>query len=45
MSLPIALILAFVNPTFAQDASADQAKAMLKQGLDEFKAMEFKSSG
>lgn len=42
--LPILLILTLVSSTFAQDAAADQAKALLKQGLDQVAAKNFKDA-
>ena len=44
LALPVVLVLALTYPSVAQDAAADQAKALLKQGLDQFKAMEFKDA-
>lgn len=39
-SLLVAL-LAVLNPAIAQDAATDTAKALLKQGLDQYKALDF----
>jgi type II secretory pathway component GspD/PulD (secretin) len=37
----LAGVLTLVNPTFAQDSAASDASAMLKQGLAQYKALEF----
>jgi hypothetical protein len=41
LALPVALVLVFLQPALAQDAAADQAKALLKDGLAQYKALEF----
>ena len=41
LALPVALALAFLQPALGQDAAADTAKTLLKQGLDQYKALEF----
>ncbi|MFB3890546.1 MAG: hypothetical protein ACE15C_00840 [Phycisphaerae bacterium] len=44
LALPAALVLACAYPVIAQDKAADDARALLKQGLDQFKALEFKDA-
>lgn len=41
LALLVALVLAATQPVPAQDAAADQAETLLKQGTDQYKAREF----
>ena len=44
VALPVALLWVCLQPAWAQDAAADQAKTLLKQGLDQYKALDFVSA-
>jgi len=44
LAVSAALLLAFAGATLAQDADADQAKALLAQGIEQFNALDFKQA-
>lgn len=44
VALPLTLSLVLAGPVYAQDAAADEAKVQLKQGQDQFAAMDFKAA-
>jgi type II secretory pathway component GspD/PulD (secretin)/tetratricopeptide (TPR) repeat protein len=41
LALPVALLLVCVQVAWTQDAASDQAKALLKQGLESYKSLDF----
>jgi len=43
-ALPVAVCLAWASVGLGQEASADQAKAALQQGLDQYKTLDFKAA-
>jgi len=44
VTLAIVLLCTCVSPGFAQEAAADKAKALLRQGLEQFQAKQFKQA-